>query len=38
VQFRARATFVWDNGLPNVGPVNTDYAPNGGPLPPVVTG
>ena len=36
-QFRARALFVWDNGLPNVGPVYTDYAPNGGPLPPVVT-
>ncbi len=37
-QFRARATFIWDNGQANVGPVYTDYAPNGGPLPPVAFG
>ena len=37
-QFRARAALVWDNGLPNVGPVYTDYAPNVGQLPPVATG
>ena len=30
-QVRVRATFRWDNGNPNVGPVYTDYAPDGGP-------
>ncbi len=35
---RARATFRWDNGRPNVGPVYTDYAPNGGPTGPIAPG
>jgi hypothetical protein len=29
---RARATFRWDNGNPNVGPVYTDFAANTQPL------
>ena len=37
-QLRARATFRWDNGNPNVGPVYTDYAPNGGPSLPLSAG
>jgi hypothetical protein len=37
-QLRARATFRWDNGNPNVGPVYTDYAPNGGPSLPLSPG
>lgn len=36
-EFRARATFRWDNGNPNVGPVYTDLAPNGGTIGPVVS-
>lgn len=36
--FRARATFRWDHGNPNVGPVYTDFAPQGGPTLPVVSG
>ena len=30
-QVKVRATFRWDNGNPNVGPVYTDYSPDGGP-------
>ena len=37
-QLRARATFRWDNGNPNVGPVYTDYAPDGGPTLPLSAG
>jgi hypothetical protein len=37
-ELRARATFRWDNGNPNVGPVYTDYAPNGGPSLPLSAG
>jgi hypothetical protein len=32
---RARATFIWDNGAANVGPVHTDFAPNNGPVGPL---
>jgi len=35
---RVRATFRWDNGVANVGPVYTDYAPNGGPTGPIGAG
>ncbi len=35
VTLRARATFIWDNGAPNVGPVHTDFAPNNGPVGPL---
>lgn len=31
VTLRARATFRWDAGAANVGPVYTDFAPNNGP-------
>jgi hypothetical protein len=34
---RARATFRWDAGNPNVGPVYTDYAPQHGPSLPVIS-
>jgi hypothetical protein len=37
LSFRARATFIWDNNPPNVGPVFTDFAPNGGPTAPIET-
>jgi hypothetical protein len=37
LRFRARATFIWDGGRPNVGPVFTDFAPNGGPTAPIGT-
>jgi hypothetical protein len=36
-EFRARATFIWDNARPNVGPVYTDFAPQGGPTQPLGT-
>lgn len=37
-ELRARATFVWDAGAAGVGPVYTDYAPNGGPTAPITSG
>ena len=37
-ELRARATFRWDQGNPGVGPVYTDYAPNGGPTQPLSAG
>lgn len=37
-ELRARATFRWDNGAPNVGPVYTDFAPNNGPTQPLSAG
>jgi hypothetical protein len=37
VSFRARATFIWDPGMPGGG-VNTDFAPNAGPTAPIVSG
>jgi hypothetical protein len=37
-ELKARATFVWDAGAAGVGPVYTDYAPNGGPTGPLASG
>jgi hypothetical protein len=34
-ELRVRATFRWDDGNANVGPVYTDYAPNAGPTQPL---
>jgi hypothetical protein len=33
--YKARASFIWDEGTPNVGPVYTDFAPNNAVIGPV---